>query len=147
MGALGPDGASTNPTGVGEAYAAARELLRRAEDDAARIRADADRYLRQRQMEAELVVAKARRMLAIAEERAAALVAGAPLPASSGPVQLTEPAWDLDPDAPVAIDLRDHAVAPAEPAGPPGRAAHSELDHILASAVSRAIDRALPVQP
>ncbi len=65
---------------VGEAYAAARELLRRAEDDATRVRADADRYLRQRQLEAELVVAKARRLLAIAEERAAAIDAGAPAP-------------------------------------------------------------------
>ncbi len=128
---------------VGEAYASARELLRQAEDDAARIRADADRYLRQRQMEADLVVAKARRLLAIAEERAAAIVGGAPPPPVAAPA--IEAAWDVDPDPPAAIDL---TAAPASrpPARSAGRRAHSELDSILASAVNRAIDRALPAE-
>ena len=126
-------------TVVGEAYAAARELLRRAEDDAAGIRADADRYLRQRQQEAELVVAKARRMLEIAEGRAAAMVDGASLL----PV-VPEPVRDLDADAgPSVIDLTVAEEVPVRP----GLRAQSELDSILASAVSRAIHRALPAEP
>ena len=58
---------------MSETYGAARELLERAEADAARIRADADRYRRQREQEAELLVAKARRLLAVAEQRAASI--------------------------------------------------------------------------
>ena len=59
--------ADTDSSVVSEAYAAARELLRQAEEDAARIRADADRYRRQREQEAELLVGKARRLLTMAE--------------------------------------------------------------------------------
>ena len=115
---------------VGEAYAAARELLQRAEEDAARIRADADRYVRQRHQEAELVVAKARRMLAIAEERAAAMGGGA----------VRRPAA-----APTTIDLTaaPPSVEEPAPAVAAGRRA-TALDSVLAGAVSRAIERALP---
>ncbi len=110
---------------VGEAYAAARELLRRAEEDAARIRADAERYVQQRHLEAELVVAKARRLLAVAEERAAAMTAPAPVPSA---IDLTRPA-----EVPVA----DEPVAQV-------RGGRNGLDSILATAVNRAIARALP---
>jgi hypothetical protein len=54
---------------MSETYGAARELIVRAEEDAARIRAEADRYRRQREQEAELLVAKARRLLEVAEVR------------------------------------------------------------------------------
>jgi hypothetical protein len=126
---------------VTEAYAAARDLLRRAEEDAARIRADADRYVQRRQQEAELVVGKARRVLAIAEGRAAAIQAGTlpgPLPATAAPVGLPPALVDL-PET--TIDLTDAATAPPVRRAP---RLSTELDSLLAGAVSRAIDRALP---
>ena len=108
---------------VSDAYGAARALLRQAEEDAARIRADADRYRRQREQEAELIVGKARRVLAMAEERAAA-----PRPA----------VVDVDaPDPVVHLDERE-AVRPV------ARRDRTDLDSILATAVSNAIHRALP---
>jgi hypothetical protein len=130
-----PDDRTTEAAAVRDAYATARELLLRAEEDAARIRAEADRYVRQRHLEVELVVAKARRLLAIAEERAAALDAGtAPLaPAASSAAE---------PDT--VIDLTgDDAVRDSDPAPGVGRRS-TGFDSILAGAVSRAIERALP---
>ena len=114
---------------VTEAYGAARDLLRQAEADAAQIRADADRYRRQREQEAELIVAKARRVLTMAEERAVA----------PRPVVV-----DVDATVP-EVPLRDEAVVhdvDAVAAAPPR--AESALDAILAAAVSNAVHRALP---
>jgi vacuolar-type H+-ATPase subunit H len=120
---------------VSEAYGTARELLRQAEEDAAQIRADADRYRRQREQEAELIVGKARRLLEMAEGRVAA-----PKPVVidlDTAVPATAPeAWDLD--ASVVHDLVD------EPIRPGSRRVLSDLDAIVATAVSNAIDRALP---
>ena len=113
-GARDPDAAL-----VTGAYATARALLRQAEEDAARIRAEADRYRRQREQEAELIVAKARRVLTMAEERAAA------------PRQRV-----VDVDAPAPDDV---AAVP-----PGGQRGESALDAILAAAVSNAVHRALP---
>ena len=128
------DGEGAPATVVTEAYSAARELLQRAEEDAARIRADADRYVQRRHQEAELVVSKARRVLAIAEERAAAIDAGGVRPA---PVAV--------PATPAAIDLTDLTAAAHEPEPAPApRPGSTALDAILASAVSRAVERALP---
>jgi hypothetical protein len=107
---------------VSQAYAAARDLLRQAEEDAARIRADADRYRRQREQEAELIVGKARRLLEMAEERATT-----PRPVA------------VDLDAPLEPDPRAEELV----AAPSGRA-ESALDAILATAVSNAVHRALP---
>ena len=122
---------ATDAAMVSAAYGAARELLRQAEEDAARIRVEADRYRRQREQEAELLVGKARRLLEMAEERAAA-----PKPAA---VDLDTPvatqAWDLD--APVERD-------PDETARPVTTGARNALDSIVATAVSNAIHRALP---
>ena len=96
---------------VTDAYAAARELLRLAEEDAARIRADADRYRRQREQEAELIVAKARRLLTMAEERAAA-----PRPVV---VDVDAPVPDaVDLDAPVARRPRRRAERRSAGNGP-----------------------------
>ena len=114
--------------GVTEAYGAARELLRVAEEDAARIRSDADRYRRQREQEAELIVAKARRLLTMAEQ-----VAAAPKPVV---VDVDAPAPDLRDDPRVVRDL--DAASARTPSG---------LDAILANAVSNAIHRALPSEP
>ena len=65
------------PLDVAGAMAAARLLLAAAEADATRLREDAVRYARQREQEAELLVAKARRVLSVAEERAAGIVVAA----------------------------------------------------------------------
>jgi hypothetical protein len=121
---------ATDAVVVSQAYSAARELLRQAEEDAARIRADADAYLRRREQEAELLVGKARRVLEMAELRAAApqlvdaVASAVPSDVPSGP-----------------------AVAPAPPAADgraPDRSAPNALDSILAAAVSNAVHRALP---
>ena len=122
------------PTGVASAMSAARELLAAAEVDAAGIRAEAHRYARQREQEAELLVAKVRRILSVAEEKAAGLLLAA---RSHGPV--------LDSDEPVVSvpldDLTDdrlrRIVAPraASPMGFDGR---------LASAIASAVDRTFP---
>ena len=115
---------------VTEAYAAARELLRQAEADAGRIRSDADRYRRQREQEAELIVAKARRLLTMAEERAAT-----PRPVV---VDVDAAASDtVDVDAPLVRPRGDEAVVAPQ-------RTQSGLDAILANAVSNAIHRALP---
>ena len=126
------DRGGTDPgsLGVTEAYAAARDLLRRAEEDAARIRADADRYRRQREQEAELIVGKARRLLTMAELRAAA----------PNPVV-------VDVDAP-AVEIRDDDIRPVvrdlDAVDRGSQRTPSGLDAILANAVSNAIHRALP---
>jgi hypothetical protein len=102
---------------MSEAYGAARELLDRAEEDAARIRSDADRYRRQREQEAELLVAKARRLLAIAEQKA--IVIG------------------QTPGGPRVIDLTAAAAPSRESVDaivPTG------LDGMLRSAIARAFD-------
>ena len=90
--------------------------------------------MRQREQEAELLVGKARRLLALAEEKASA-----PRPVV------------LDIDAPPLLqrwDLEVPAVAFALDDGGPIRAGslrtRSDLDSILAAAVSNAIHRALP---
>lgn len=117
-------GSSTDAAVVSEAFATARELLRGAEADAARLRADADRYVRQREQEAELLVAKARRLLAMAEERAASMIA---TPRVETPGLATTPAGVDDPGA-VAVD----------------RSVTTGLDRILASAIGKAVDQAFP---
>jgi hypothetical protein len=125
------DAPDTDAVVVSEAYAAARELLRQAEDDATRMRAGADRYRRQREQEAELIVAKARRLLTMAEERVAK-----PRPVVDDVAPASEP---LDLDAPVPPARDEPAVIPDRtPSG---------LDAILATAVSNAIHRALPSEP
>lgn len=120
-------GASRDTILVSEAYTAARELLRQAEDDAARIRADADRYRRQREQEAELLVGKARRVLALAEG-----IAAAPRPVV------------LDLDAPPPVPLESRTLGGDPPIRPGSTRTRTGLDSILAAAVSNAIDRALP---
>ena len=117
---------ATDATVVTEAFATARELLQRAEEDAALIRADADRYRRQREQEAELLVGKARRLLLLAESKAAQITAAAP--------------------APLVVDVDAAAAEPgrADPVRAQGRRSRSQLDSILATAVSNAVHRALP---
>ena len=81
-------GSNAEMAAVTEAYGAARELLDRAEEDAARIRYDADRYRQQREQEAELLVAKARRLLAVAEQKAVVI---GQTPAEAQVIDLDDP--------------------------------------------------------
>ena len=135
---------------ISEAFAAARELLSRAHDDAAEVRAAADRYVRQREAEAELLVAKARRVLAAAEARSSTMRRAPAPPAASA----DEPDLVIDLDALAASPAAAEPVLPAparRSVRPVVEATRSEgadgFDGILASAVSRAVDRALTPEP
>lgn len=119
-----PTGLGTDTAVISDALTAARELLRSAEDDAARLRADVDRYVRQREQEAELIVAKARRLLAMAEARAASMDAGS----ASEVVDLASP--------------ERTSSAPAAEAEP--RPVPTGIDGILASAIAKAFDQSFP---
>lgn len=118
-----PMGQGTDSAVISDAFVAARELLRRAEEDAAGIRADVDRYVRQREQEAELIVAKARRLLTMAEDRAASMDAGA-VPAAG----------------PAAVEVVDaeRAAATADRSQPAG------IDGMLAAAIAKAFDKSFP---
>lgn len=140
MGEQVTGGTSTDAVVVSEAYAAARDLLRAAEEDAARTRADADRYRRQREQEAELLVAKARRLLTLAEARAVHIAAPpAPEVAAAAPLGIVAPDVGAPPGADaVVLDLD----APP-PIAPAPRIAN-ELDALLAAAIGNALEKALP---
>jgi hypothetical protein len=127
-------GTSTDELVVSEAFATARELLRRAEDDAARLREEADRYVRQREQEAELLVGKARRLLAIAEQTAAAIESGAVAGPPPAPRHLRVDPRPVSPIAPVVLDLDAEAADSA-------LQLRSDLDRLLADAIGRAFDR------
>jgi hypothetical protein len=127
-------GTSTDELVVSEAFATARELLRRAEDDAARLRADADRYVRQREQEAELLVGKARRLLEVAEQTAAAIESGAVSGRPLAPRHLRVDPPPASPAATVVLDLDAEAADSA-------RQLRSDLDRLLADAIGRAFDR------
>lgn len=141
---------STDGAVVSDAFAAARDLLRSAEEEAVRLRADADRYVRQREQEAEILVAKARRLLAVAEEKAASMIA---TPRVETPGRATTPARvdDLGAgDAPRTDDLdviegeRASAAPATDGAIAVDRSVPTGLDRILASAIGKAVDRAFP---
>jgi len=116
---------------VREAYAAARGLLQRAEEHAQQVRADADRYARRREQEVELLVAKARRLLEVAEGRAAAIESAAGRGEAPDPpprhLRRDEPA-----DSAHTIDL----AAPERTLR-----IQSDLDRLLAQAIAHAVDR------
>lgn len=141
---------STDGAVVSDAFAAARDLLRSAEGEAVRLRADADRYVRQREQEAEILVAKARRLLAVAEEKAASMIA---TPRVETPGRATTPARvdDLGAgDAPRTADLdviegeRASAAPATDGAIAVDRSVPTGLDRILASAIGKAVDQAFP---
>ncbi len=120
------DGRGTDPAVVSEAFAAARALLQQAETDAAQVRTAADRYARQRELEAELLVAKARRVLLAAEAHVAAHLAAAGPPPG---------VIDLDGES----TPRPGRRTPAADASIP-----TALDGILATAIGRAVHKAFP---
>lgn len=114
-----------------DAVAGALALLRHAEEAAGRTRADADRYARQREHDADLLVAKARRLLVAAEEKAGVIVA----------VARSEARQVIDLDALAASSMAGlgQVVAPGATtlSGGPTR-----LDSLLAAAIANAVDHA-----
>lgn len=111
-----------------EAFGAARILLDGAAFEAARHRSEADRYARQREREAELLVQKARRLLYAAEQKAAVIVATAR-------AEQADRVIDLDV---LASRAMGGGGAPADdPGGIPPR-----LDQLLAAAISHAVSDA-----
>lgn len=133
---------------VSEAFRAARDLLAWAQADADRVRADADRYVRQRESEAELLVAKARRVLEAAEAQVTAIRVGAREVPAASPPDPSEPDVVIDLDAlagggrasPARVSPARHARRPLVDAP---TSAGDGFDGILATAITRAVDRAL----
>jgi hypothetical protein len=105
--------------------AAATALLREAEVAAAAVRADADRYARRREHEADLVIAKARRVLGAAEAKASAIVTTARA------------------NAHTVIDLDAMAITSV---GGLSGAATPRLDGMLATAIGNAVDDMFPTE-
>jgi hypothetical protein len=126
------------PLDVADAIAAARSLLETAEADAAAVRAAADHYARQREQEAELLVAKARRLLSVAEEKAAGIVTAA----RSGSAR--DVVIDLDAAA-VTIPISELSGGEIRRIVAPRRAAPAGFDDLLASAIASAVDRTFPL--
>ena len=132
-----------------QAFGAARALLAQAQADADRLRADADRYVRQRESEAELLVAKARRLLEAAEAQAAAIrSAGGGLLAAAPAVPEPDLVIDLDalaaegPSAPAATSPGRRPLRPVSGSSPTPVGSADGFDGILATAITRAVDRA-----
>lgn len=157
---------------ISEAYAAALAALEEARADAERMRLEADRYRRQRQLQAEVVLGKARRVLRVAEQKAVQMLADARRRAEEevdavlridlDALVAAEPGISVDPaPEPVEPPATAEVAAPAAD-GPDAPGAHDDdqvelgpdaagepdLDDIVISAVSAAVHRALePYQP
>ena len=114
-----------------EAYGIARELIDRATAEAEACRAEAARYARRREAEADLLLDKARRVLAAAEAKASVIIATAQfLPHLPG-------------DTVIDLDALAHVIAPGASVlqGPSSR-----LDGMLASAIAHAVTDAFPAE-
>jgi multidrug efflux pump subunit AcrA (membrane-fusion protein) len=118
------------------AFGTARALLDGAEADARSTRADADRYVRLREQEAEMLVAKARRVLLAAEQKAAVIIATARAQVADGTLDLTQS---------VADEEISRVIAPGASrlylGGHPTR-----LDRMLAAAITHAVDESFPIE-
>jgi hypothetical protein len=117
--------ATVDAAEVRHAYAIGRELVERAAEEAEALRAEAGRYARQREREADLLVEKARRVLAAAEAKASVIIATAQyLP-------------HLSRDEVIDLDALAHVIAPG--ASVLQGALPSRLDGLLASAIAHAV--------
>jgi hypothetical protein len=125
------------PLDVADAIAAAREMLAAAGADAAAVRAAADHYARQRELEAELLVAKARRLLSVAEERAAGIVTAARSRRARDVV------IDLEAAA-ITIPVSELSGGEIRRIVAPRRSSPAGFDDLLASAITSAVDRTFP---
>jgi hypothetical protein len=122
--------ATVDAAEVRRAYAIGRELMERAAEEAEALRAEAARYARQREREADLLVGKARRVLAAAEARASVIIATAQfLP-------------HLSVDEVIDLDALAQVIAPG--ASVLHGQLPSRLDGLLASAIAHAVTDAFP---
>ena len=125
-----------DPEALVHAFGTARELLDHAAATAEAVRADAERYAHKRQLEADLLVQKARRLLFAAEEKAAVIVAAAR--AERGAISA---------EGHHLIDLDALASAPEPGAADGPEGIPPRLDDLLTSAISHAVSHALADQP
>jgi hypothetical protein len=123
-------GRAGDGSGSVEGYAAARELIEAAQQEAERTLADAQRRARSRELEADLLVNKARRLLEAAEAKAAVITAAARAEAAGAVIDLTG-----------SDDLR-RVIAPDATRLARGSIT-ARIDRIVASAVSQAVDEAI----
>lgn len=105
-------------------------LLREAEGIAAGARDEAERYLQQRRLEADLLIQKARRVLLAAEAKAAVIVA-------------TARDRSLVKDGVLDLDAIGHVVAPGASVLSDG-STPTALDRLLESAIAHAVTDAFP---
>lgn len=115
---------------IADALDAARQLLALAEAEAATLRTEAEAHARRRSQEAELLVAKARRVLEAAEARAAVIVSTARSSVA----------------AEIVLDVRSEADVLAVGPRPARRATPraTRFDSLLATAIANAVDDAFP---
>lgn len=106
-------------------------LLREAEGIAEGAREEAERYLQQRRLEADLLIQKARRVLLAAEAKAAVIVATA---RDHAP---------LVKDGVIDLDAISHVIAPGGSVLSDG-SAPTALDRLLESAIAHAVTDAFP---
>lgn len=105
------------------------------------IRADADRYSRDRRSEADLLLGKARRVLLAAETKAEAILAAA-RHADSSP---SPAVGSREPDRVLDLDALAAEATPAD--GDDNGGVRSSLDRLLDAAIARAVTQALPREP
>ncbi|MFZ6004119.1 MAG: hypothetical protein ACOYXM_09320 [Actinomycetota bacterium] len=106
-------------------------LLREAEGIAEGARDEAERYLQQRRLEADLLIQKARRVLLAAEAKAAVIVATA------------REAAPLVRDGVIDLDAISHIIAPGAAVLSDG-SVPTALDRLLESAIAHAVTDAFP---
>ena len=126
------DGTETQATvdAVRHAYGIGRELMEVAAEEADALRAEAARYARRREREADLLVDKARRVLVAAEAKASVIIATAQfLPHLRG-------------DEVIDLDALAHVIAPG--ASVLQGTLPTRLDGLLASAIAHAVTDAFP---
>jgi hypothetical protein len=159
--ATGPEGettageeSSSDSDAMRDAFVAARELRASAEGDAAEIRrsaeasadlttTEANRFAAKRLQEVELLVGKAKRGLAAAEERSKVIVDTARAEAEKLLLAAREQARQIAAggEPPVAPTARDRdSVGSSNNGGVSLDALASELDRMLAEALSKALD-------
>ncbi len=127
-------GPAVGPVSHAVGYAVARQLLEEAEAEVQRRHEHADHYARVRESEADLLIAKARRVLEAAEERAAVIVAVARAQRGDVVIDLT----DTDEFAQIGHFFAGDAARLS-------RGGHrARLDGMLASAITHAVDDAFP---
>lgn len=127
--------------------AEAIRVLAEANDVADATRAEAHRYARRRQSEADLVLEKAQRVLLAAEAKAAVIVrvAGAHHAEPDEVIARTGGAQPPEPDRVIDLDALEAEVPEPAPARLPAEPS-SDLDRLIEAAIGRAVNHAFPAE-